>query len=103
PILGGFVTIEPASPANGKGRQARAAIRNGRFDTRDGGESAVSGPVVVRIQGCGKPTPRFPDGVPVCHNYEIRMELDAGPNDLVLVVPESARVKEPKGGWGEAP
>jgi len=103
PILGGFVTIEPASSDNRLGRQARAVIRDGRFDTRLGGEAAVSGPVVVRIQGCGTPTDRFPDGVPLCHNYEIRMDLVAGANELDLRVPESARVREPKGGWGEAP
>jgi hypothetical protein len=103
PIRGGFVTIEPASAANANGRQGRAEIRDGRFDTREGGESAVSGPVVIRIQGCGVPTERFPDGVPLCHNYEIRMELADGPNELELKVPESARVREPRGGWGEPP
>jgi hypothetical protein len=103
PIRGGFVTFEPASPANGNGRQGRAAIRDGRFDTRDGGEAAVPGPVVVRIQGWGAPTARFPNGVPVCHNYEIKMELQAGLNQLELKVTESARVKEPRGGWGEGP
>ena len=103
PIRGGLVTGEPAAAANGTGRQGRAVIRDGKFDTRDGGEPAVSGPVVVRIQGCGEPTERFPDGVPLCHNYEIRMELTEGPNVLELKVPESARVKEPKGGWGEGP
>ncbi|HEX4612839.1 MAG TPA: hypothetical protein VH092_31895 [Urbifossiella sp.] len=103
PIRGGFVTIEPASAANGHGRQGRAVIRDGRFDTRAGGEPAVAGPVVIRVQGCGGPTDRFPNGVPVCHAYEIRVDLADGPNELDLKVPESARVKEPKGGWGEAP
>ena len=43
PIRGGFVLIDPASDSNRNGRQGRAAIRDGRFDTRDGGEMAISG------------------------------------------------------------
>ena len=103
PIRGGFVTIDPASSTNSNGRQGRAVIRDGKFDTQDGGEMAVTGPVVIRVQGCGEPTSRFPDGVPLCHAYEIKMELTPGVNNLELRIPESARVREPKGGWGSAP
>ena len=64
---------------------------------------AVSCPVVIRIQGCGEPNSTFPNCVPLCHDYEIRMELAAGPNQLDLKVLETARVRPPNGGWGEGP
>lgn len=101
PIRGGFVVFEPTTTLGG--RQGYAKIQDGRFDTRTGGEPAVAGPVVVRVQGWGTPTDRFPDGVPLCDRYEFRLELQTGSNELELKVPESARLKEPRGGWGEGP
>lgn len=103
PIRGGFVTFDPASTSNGHARQGRAVIRDGRFDTSEGGEPVIMGPVLIRIQGWGEPSERFPTGIPVCHNYEIRMQLDESTPELELKVPESARVQPPQGGWGEGP
>lgn len=102
PIRGGYVIFEPAGQG-AVGPQGHAPIRDGKFDTRDGGEPAAAGPVVVRIQGWGEPSERFPNGVPVCTAYEMKLDLQAKANTLELTVPESARVKEPKGGWGPPP
>lgn len=103
PITGGFVVIEPADGGAGGGLQGVAPIRDGRFDTEAGGKRAVAGPVVLRIDGWGEPTAQFKNGVPLCNRHEIRVTLKPAPNELDLVVPESARVKEPKGGWGALP
>lgn len=103
PLTGGFVTIEPADGGANGGLQGIAPIRNGRFDTEDGGKRAVSGPVVLRIDGWGEPSPRFANGIPLCNRHEIRVELQPGQNQLELTVPESARIREPKGGWGNLP
>jgi hypothetical protein len=104
PVTTGFVIIEPAAtPGGAEGLQGYAPIRNGRFDTDAGGKRAVSGPVVLRIDGRGAPSDRFPQGVPLCVRYEMRVELRPAPNQLDLVVPETARVKEPRGGWGQPP
>lgn len=102
-VRGGFVIIEPVGGGNAAGPQGYAKIRDGAFDTRDGGEPAAAGPVVVRVQGWGAPSERFPNGVPLCTAYEVRMTLEAKANTLELAVPESARVKEPKEGWGSPP
>ncbi|WP_439628280.1 hypothetical protein [Gemmata sp.] len=101
PIPAGYVTIEALDSPSAT--QGYAPIRDGRFDTRDGGQGAASGPVVLRIDGRGEPSERFPQGVPVCLRFEVRAELKPGPNQLELTVPESARVREPRGGWGAAP
>ncbi|HEY1186390.1 MAG TPA: hypothetical protein VGE74_01985 [Gemmata sp.] len=103
PIQGGFVVFEPVAGGATTQPQGYARIKDGAFDTRQGGEPAPVGPVVVRVHGTGAPTERFPNGVPLCHGYEVRMELKAGLNTLELTVPTSARLKEPKGGWGEGP
>lgn len=103
PVRGGFVVIEPLPGGAVSVPQGYARIRDGTFDTRAGGEPAPAGPVIVRVHGTGAPTDRFPNGVPLCHGYEFRMDLAAGPNTLELAVPVTARLKEPKGGWGEGP
>lgn len=102
PIRGGYVIFEPVGQGVA-GPQGYAPIRDGKFDTRDSGEAAAAGPSIVRIQGWGQPSERFPNGVPVCTAYETRVELQAKANTLELTVPESARVKEPKEGWGTPP
>jgi len=103
PVRGGFVTIEPDDGGASGGLQGIAPIENGRFDTELGGKRAVSGPVVLRIDGWGEPNARFANGVPLCNRYEIRLELQPTANELDLVIPESARIHEPKGGWGNLP
>ena len=102
-ITGGFVVIEPAHGSPAGPLQGYAPIRDGHFDTDDGGQRAASGPAVLRINGWGAPTEQFKNGAPLCNRYELKIDLKAEANTLDLVVPESARLKEPRGGWGELP
>lgn len=101
PIQSGYVVIEAVDSTTAV--QGYAPIQNGRFDTENGGRRASDGPVILRIDGRGAPSERFPQGVPLCLRYEIRTELQRAPNQLDLVIPETARVVEPQGGWGAAP
>ena len=103
PITGGFVTIEPADGGVKGGLDGHAPIRNGRYDTEDGGRRTVAGSVVLRVSGWGEPSSHFKNGVPLCNRYEVRVQLKSEPNTYDIVIPETARVKEPVGGWGQLP
>jgi hypothetical protein len=100
PVPNGFVILDP-DPAGGgdRGPQGHAPIRAGRFDTADGGQGVSAGPVVVRVQALGPAAAAYPQGSPLCAPHEVRAEVRAPSTTLELVVPESARLKAPPGGW----
>jgi hypothetical protein len=95
PIPEGVVIIEPDASRGNTGRQAYAPIRNGHFDTADGGEPVVPGAVIFRVEGRSPATAAYPAGVPLCSDYRLRAELPAKRSDFDVAVPASARLKPP--------
>lgn len=51
PIPAGQIVFEPDSSKGNSGPQGAAEIRDGKFDTRNGGRGTIGGPHRVRITG----------------------------------------------------
>jgi hypothetical protein len=51
PIPAGQIVFEPDSSKGNSGPQGAAEIRDGKFDTRNGGRGTIGGPHRVRING----------------------------------------------------
>ena len=51
PVPAGTILLEPDASRSNRGPAGYATIRDGRFDTRDGGKGTVGGPHRVRIAG----------------------------------------------------
>jgi hypothetical protein len=89
PIPGGRIYFTPDSKKGNQGPQGFAEIREGKFDTREGGRGAVAGPNDVLIVGNdgslgeGK-------GVPLFDDYTLSAELPAASSVQKFEVPASA-------------
>jgi len=90
----GMVSIEPDTVQGNRGPQARAAIADGTFKTR-GEFGAVSGPVVVEVQGF-ESTGKTEALVPLFPTHTFKTEIPKGKATLDIVVPEDAGKPKPR-------
>jgi hypothetical protein len=90
PVPAGKVYFTPDASKGRDGPQGYADIKDGAFDTRQGGKNPVSGPMVVRVEGFEKGKEEGLFGKPLFAAYEIRLELPDGPSEQKLEVPASA-------------
>jgi hypothetical protein len=96
PVPAGRVFFDPDLAQKNDGPQGSASIRAGKFDTRQGGRAAVSGPVVVRIEGYEKGADEKSVGKTLFVDYEIKLDLPKEASTQKLEVPASAGKDLPK-------
>jgi hypothetical protein len=92
PVPAGQIVFEPDSSKGNVGPQGMAEIREGKYDTRDGGRGMVGGPHVVRIRGYDRlsldemhpPQPLFPE-------YETTVDLSKEDGVYDFDVPAGAK------------
>ncbi len=87
PVPVGMVSFEPIEKGVGGGF---APIRNGEFDTADGGRGALSGTTAVRITGFdGIKDPSNPDAPPkaLFPAYETTIDLDDDQDEIEFALP----------------
>ena len=88
PVPAGTITIEADSSRDNRGPQCAAGIANGVFKSRYN-YGAVSGPVVIRVDGfTGKPEGESMLGRPLFPSYDFTAEIPKAPrHTLNIVVP----------------
>jgi hypothetical protein len=76
PLPAGVIYFDPYPMKKNDGPQGFAHVKDGRFDTRDGGRPCAGGPMIVRIEGFdGKPAAELPVGNVLFRNHEEKVEL----------------------------
>jgi len=90
PVPTGRIFFNPDVAQKNDGPQGRADIKNGQFDTRAGGRPAVSGPVIVRIEGYDLGPDGTSAGKKLFVEYEIKLELPKDASTHKFEVPASA-------------
>ena len=89
PIPGGRIYFTPDSKKGNDGPQGFAEIKNGKFDTHDGGRGAVAGAMIVQIAGNdgslgeGK-------GMPLFDDYSLPAEISSASSPMAFEVPANA-------------
>jgi hypothetical protein len=88
PVPLGSVSIEPDAAQGGRGPQSRNMLNRGRYVSRSG-FGAVSGPVIVDVEGYGVPeNSELP--VPLFPPYRFRTVIpERSSHTLDIVVPEA--------------
>lgn len=77
-VVAGRIYFTPDLAKKNDGPQGFADIKNGKYDTRTGGNGPVPGALLVRIEGFdGQPAEARPIGYPV-FVYETSLELAQG-------------------------
>jgi hypothetical protein len=91
PVVAGRVDFFPDVVQGNDGPQGFALIKDGRFDTRQGGQGHAGGPMVIRIEGFDgqSDNPRH-FGSPIFKPYEIQRDLPKEPGEQTFEVPASA-------------
>lgn len=91
-IPAGTIYFDPDFSKGNDGTQGFARIKDGRFDTRDGGRGVMPGPHVVRIAGFdGQPKDELPLGTPLFSEYKTPVDLPAENSTQNIDVPKSPR------------
>src|SRR5688572_23157705 len=65
PVKTGRIYFDPDVTANKDAQQGYADIKDGEYDTDDGGKGVSGGKYVARIEGFGDPTTAYPTGKPL--------------------------------------
>ncbi len=104
PVPSGRIYFNPDFSKQNDGPQGFADIKNGTFDTRQGGRKSPTGAVVARVEGFdGKTTnPQF-YGNPLFQPYEIKLDLPREASTQKLEVPGSAAKGLPPPRTGDGP
>jgi len=93
----GRIYFNPDFAKGNDGPQGFAPIRDGAYDTRQGGRGAVGGPTVVVIQGSdGKDEVPGGAGNPLVTDYEVAVELPRESCTRDFDVPASAAAPTPQ-------
>lgn len=95
PVPSGKVYIEPDSSKGNQGQTGYADIKDGHYDTSAaGGQGAVSGPVIIAVEGIDpKPPPGADSDVSATvlfPRYEKKVDLPAGASVQDIDVPAEA-------------
>lgn len=98
PVAAGVIYFDPDGTKGHTGAQGYAIIKNGRFDTRDGGRPISPGPLIARISGGdGNVTPELDMGQTLFLNHPIHFTSPTPATPIDLIVAPSARFKEEPG------
>ena len=90
----GEVSIEPDPAAGNLGPQARALIKDGRFQTAPR-KGAIAGDVIVEVSGAdGVATREAPGGKTLVANYRLKMHLPAKASTIEIAIPREASVSK---------
>jgi hypothetical protein len=88
PLPAGQIFFEADVTKGHDAPQGFAYIKDGHFDTAQGGRGVVGGDYVIRIQGFdGKPGNELPLGKPLFNDYVEAPDLPRGPSQLEFSVP----------------
>lgn len=104
PVPRGTIVFEPDTKKGNKGPQGFADIKDGHFNTADGGKGTVGGPHIARIAGFdGKPQNEQQYlGNPIFNEHLEEVDLPVGePAAQDFVVPGTAGRNVPKGSPNE--
>lgn len=95
PVPNGRVYFDPDAAKNPGGQQGYADIKDGRYDTAQGGKPPSSGAVVIRVEGLNPPAA---DGTNTLlfRAHELKAELAGGASERNIEVPASAGDRMPK-------
>ncbi|MGQ9504747.1 MAG: hypothetical protein ACUVQG_06520 [Thermogutta sp.] len=98
PVPAGSIIFEPDTSKGNQGPAGFAAIKNGRYDTRDAGRGTVGGPHVVRITGLdGVPAEELPQGTPLFPEYTTQIDLPKKELTQDFDVPTTGKSQKPAG------
>lgn len=87
PVPAGMVFFDPAGPTGGT--QGFANIKDGKFNTADGGRGVRGGAYRVRVSGFdGKAANEAPMGQTLFPEYEFAKELPKQNSELTIDVPK---------------
>jgi hypothetical protein len=88
PLPAGQIFFEADVTKGHDAPQGFAYIKDGQFNTEQGGRGVVGGDYVIRIQGFdGKPGNELPLGQPLFSDYVESRNLPRGPSRLEFSVP----------------
>ncbi len=97
PLPAGVVWFDPVGSHGMETPQGYGTVRDGRFDTADGGRGVRAGPYLVRIEGFdGKPAGEFPLGKPLFTDFQEKRDLPPGRVELEFAVPKAGKGGPPK-------
>ncbi len=100
PVPAGEITFEPDHTQGNEGPQGFALIRNGRYNTAEGGRGVIGGPHLLRLTGWARiPDPgdydtQIPELFP---EYETTADLVADSPTCDIEVPASAAAGRSRG------
>jgi len=76
PVPAGSVTFQPDKTKGNSGAAGFATIKDGKYDTKAGGQGVVGGPQVVKIAGFdGVAQPQLPNGAALFREYSVSVDL----------------------------
>jgi hypothetical protein len=88
PLAVGQIFFDPDVGKGNDGPQGFAHIKDGKFDTAEGGRGVLGGPYIVRIDGFdGRPGPEMPLGRPLFAEYQEKRDLPAERSEQQFDVP----------------
>lgn len=89
PLPRGMIIFEADASRRNSGPQGHAEIKDGKFDTRQSGQGAPTGPLVVRVTGGDGVTPDAltPFGSLLFDEHAVRVEPTAGQTSLDINIP----------------
>jgi hypothetical protein len=102
PVPVGRIFFNPDFSKGNDGRQGFAAIRDGKFDTRQGGGPACGGATTVVIEGFDRGS-NDTLGNPLFKDYRVAIDLPREPSQRDFAVPASAAKGLPKTRPGRKP
>lgn len=93
PVKKGRVYFDPDGKENKDAQQGYADIKEGKYDTADGGKGSSGGKYTVRIEGFGDPTEAYQGGVPLFETYSEKRDLPKADTTEDFNVPIEAKAK----------
>jgi hypothetical protein len=91
PIPAGSIVFQPDTTAGNSGPQGTAEIRDGKYDTAQGGKGVVGGPHVVRVRGLDRAATSEDDPVQeLFPEYELKQDLPKESGTVDIQVPAEA-------------
>ena len=88
PIPVGQISFEPDTTRGNEGPGASAVIKDGKYDTADGGKGAVAGPVIIAVEGID------PNPPAKAESSDITTRVLFARYELEAVLPDSSSTKD---------
>lgn len=94
PVPAGQIVFEPDSSKGSSGPQGVAEIRDGQYDTRNGGRGTIGGPHVVRITGYDRISlDEMHPAKALFSEYKTTVDLSTQDGTYDFTVPAGAKTK----------